>query len=130
MRWIFLILASCCEVLWFYCIAYLNQFTFKELYTFCNPGEGRDIYSDNWMLILGAIMGYVAFGIANMLFFARAIQKIAPAIAFSVWTGLALVGITVMDVVLKDISFNFWQAISIALILAGIAGVKITADKY
>lgn len=78
---------------------------------------------------MGSILGYIGFGIANMLFFAKAIQKIAPAIAFSVWTGLALVGITVMDVILMDISFNYWQTISITLILAGIAGVKIVADK-
>ena len=123
MRWIYLILASCCEILWFYCIAYLNQFTFKDLYTFSFIG------SDNRMLIMGAILGYIVFGVVNMLFFAKAIQKIAPAIAFAVWTGLALVGITVTDVLLTNIPINSWQVISISLILAGIIGIKLIADK-
>ena len=81
------------------------------------------------MLIIGAILGYIVFGVANMVLFAKAIQKVAPAIAFSVWTGLALTGITLTDVILKEIPFNYLQAISIALILAGIVGVKIAADK-
>lgn len=76
-----------------------------------------------------AILGYIGFGIANIILFAKAIQKIPPAIAFSVWTGLALTGITLMDVILKNISFNYWQLISIVLILAGVIGLKITTDK-
>lgn len=123
MRWLFLIFASCCEVLWFYCIAYLNHLKFKELYTF------SFLQSDHWIWILLAIFGYAVFGVANMIFFSKAIQKIEPAIAFSVWTGLALVGITIMDVLLKDILFNYWQGISILFILIGIIGIKITADK-
>ena len=123
MQWIFLILASCCEICWFYCIAYLNKLSWKELSTF------SFMQSDNWYWILTAIVGYAAFGVANMVFFAKAIQKIAPAIAFAAWTGLALAGITISDMVWKEMGLNLWQGLSILSILAGIVGVKILSDK-
>jgi quaternary ammonium compound-resistance protein SugE len=123
MHWIFLILASCCEVLWFYCVGYLNKFSFKDLYTF------SFIHSPQWMWILSSILGYGLFGVANVVFFSKAIQKISPAIAFAVWTGLALVGISLIDFFWKDIHLNFIQIASIVLILAGIIGIKITAPK-
>lgn len=123
MQWLFLILASCCEVLWFYCIAYLNHLKFRDLFTL------DFLRSDNWAWILVAIIGYAAFGVANMIFFSKAIQKISPAIAFAVWTGLALVGIAIMEAFLEDIRLNYWQGISILFILIGIMGIKFTADK-
>lgn len=123
MQWLFLILASCCEVLWFYCIAYLNHLKFRDLYTL------SFLQSDNWLWILLAIIGYAAFGVANMIFFSKAVQKIAPAIAFAAWTGLALVGITLMEATFQDIQLNYWQGISMLFILIGIIGIKITADK-
>lgn len=76
-----------------------------------------------------AIIGYAAFGVANMIFFSKAIQKISPAIAFAAWMGLALVGITLMEATVEDIRLNYWQGISILFILIGIIGIKITADK-
>lgn len=123
MNWIFLIMACCCEILWFYCIAYLNNFTFKALYTFSFVGSSHSF----WVIL--SLVGYIVFGIVNMLLFAKAIQKIPPAIAFAVWTGLALVGISILDVVFKEIKLNYMQIASIILILIGIIGVKITGDK-
>lgn len=123
MSWIFLILASCCEVLWFYCIAYLTQIGWKDLSTF------SFIHSDNGFWVIAAILGYAGFGVFNMLFFSKAIQKIAPAVAFAVWTGLALVGITISDAIFKGINFNYWQAISIICILIGIVGIKAISEK-
>src|ERR1700741_1923395 len=102
MHWLFLILAATCEMLWFYCIAYLNKFSLKEI-THLEFMQREDAW---W--ILGAILGYIGFGIANMIFFAKSIQKIAPAVAFSVWTGLALVGITLSDGLFGGIELS-WQ---------------------
>ncbi len=123
MQWLFLILASCFEILWFYCIAYLNNLKFSDLYTL------SFLRSDNWILVLLAIAGYAAFGVANMVFFSKAVQKISPAIAFAVWTGVALLGITTIDAVLQDIQINLWQWISIVSVLIGVIGIKMVTDK-
>ena len=105
MRWIYLILASCCEVMWLYCVAYLNKLSWHELSTF------SFINQPNSTLIFAAMAGYVGFGIANVIFFSKAIAKIPASIAFAVWTGLALVGITVIDFLWKDIRFNYIQIV-------------------
>jgi multidrug transporter EmrE-like cation transporter len=114
----FLILAAICEMLWFYCIAYLNQFTIEEI-------MHLDLHhTQHGWLILGALAGYAGFGVANMVFFAKSIQKIAPAVAFSVWTGLALVGITLCDGLFRGVELYWAQIMSILLILTGVMGLK------
>jgi quaternary ammonium compound-resistance protein SugE len=118
MRWIYLILASCCEIAWFYCIGYLNKLTFRELYTFSFL-QKEDVY-----LTIVAIVGYILFGIANMLLFMKAIQKIPASIAFSIWTGVALVGITIIDGLFLNINLTIQQIGSIALIIVGVIGLK------
>ena len=118
MRWIYLILASCCEIAWFYCIGYLNKLTFRELYTFSFL-QKEDVY-----LTIVAIVGYILFGIANMLLFMKAIQKIPASIAFSIWTGVALVGITIIDGLFLNINLTIQQIGSIALIIIGVIGLK------
>jgi quaternary ammonium compound-resistance protein SugE len=118
MRWIYLILASCCEIAWFYCIGYLNKLTFRELYTFSFL-QKEDVY-----LTIVAVVGYILFGIANMLLFMKAIQKIPASIAFSIWTGVALVGITIIDGLFLNINLTVQQIGSIALIIIGVIGLK------
>lgn len=118
MRWIYLILASCCEIAWFYCIGYLNQLTFRELYTF------SFLEKEEVLLIMGAILSYILFGIANMLLFMKAMQKIPASIAFSIWTGVALVGITIIDGLFLHINLSLLQIGSIAFIIIGVIGLK------
>lgn len=123
MRWIYLILASCCEVMWLYCVAYLNKLSWDQLSSF----SFVDHENSTW--VFASIIGYIVFGIANVIFFAKAIVRIPASIAFAVWTGLALVGVTVLDFVWKDIRFNYIQLLSIVLILGGIIGIRTVADK-
>lgn len=123
MKWMSLILASLCEIAWFYCIGYLNQFSFKELYT------GEFLTLPNNLLITLSIAGYAGFGVANMVFFSRAVQRISASVAFAVWTGLALVGITIIDSIYLDVKITLIQIGSIGLILGGIVGLKFYADR-
>ena len=123
MRWIYLILASCCEVMWLYCVAYLNKLSWEQLSGFSFVNE------ENSGWIFASIIGYIGFGLANVILFAKAIAKISPSVAFAVWTGLALVGVTLIDFLWKDIRFNYLQLISIMLILGGIIGIKTVSDR-
>lgn len=118
MRWLFLILASICEICWFYCISYLNEVTVQELLSF------SFIYRPDSILIALSIVGYAGFGIANIVFFAKALQKIPAAVAFSVWSGLALAGMTLLDGLFMHVSLNLYQIGCIGLIILGVIGLK------
>lgn len=118
MRWLFLILAAICEMLWFYCIAYLNKFTLEEI-------TNLDLlHAEHGWWVIGAIVGYAGFGIANMIFFTKSVRRIPAAVAFSVWTGLALVGITLCDGLFRGVDLYWPQIGCIVLILAGVMGLK------
>ncbi len=123
MHWIFLILAAVCEMLWFYCIAYLNKYTFNELISLSFLEE-----PNGWWTV-ASIAGYAILGVANMVLFAKAIQKIVPSIAFAVWTGLALAGITLSDGLIRNIPFSWTQITSICLIILGVIGLKFLSKK-
>jgi quaternary ammonium compound-resistance protein SugE len=110
-------------MMWLYCVAYLNRLSWQELSAFSFINE------ENSSWIFASIIGYIGFGIANVILFAKAIAKISPSVAFAAWTGLALVGVTVIDFLWKDIRFNYLQLISIVLILGGIIGIKTVSDK-
>ncbi len=118
MRWILLIIASLCEICWFYCIAYLNHVSWEELSNF------SFIHREDAGLVALSILGYAGFGIANLILFTKALRQIAPAVAFSVWTGLALAGITLVDGLFLNIQLSVWQIGSIGLILIGVVGLK------
>ncbi len=109
--------------MWLYCVAYLNKLSWKQLSSLSFVNEENN----GW--IFASIIGYASFGIANVILFTKAVAKISPSIAFAAWTGLALVGITVIDFLWKDISFSYLQLVSITLILGGIIGIKSVSDK-
>lgn len=109
--------------MWLYCVAYLNKLSWEQLSSFSFVNE------DNGGWVMASIIGYAGFGIANVILFAKAIAKIPASVAFAVWTGLALVGVTIIDFLWKDISFNYLQLVSIVLILVGIIGIKTVSGK-
>lgn len=118
MRWLFLILASCCEIGWFYSIRYLNHLSFEQIYKF------HFLDDENAIGVIIALIGYVLFGILNIIFFAKAIQKIPASVAFAVWTGFALLGSTMIDVFVLKEDITFTQELCVLCILVGIVGMK------
>lgn len=77
----------------------------------------------NFMAIL-PILGYVVFGLANVAFFSMALKGIQPSIAFGVWMGMALLGTAIVDITIFHQPFGWQKVLFIALILAGIIGLK------
>lgn len=122
MHWIFLILASVCEICWLYCIRYLNNVSFTSLVSL------QFLSHDNAAWIILSIAGYAGFGIANVILFSMAMKKIPAATAFGIWTGLALCGTTLADAYLLHLDFTPWQGVFMIMICAGILGLKLTAE--
>lgn len=109
------------EVCWTYCVKYVSIAKLKTI-------DWSQLFHDpaGFYTLLPAV-GYIAFGVGNIFFFSRAMNTIPAATAFAVWTGMALVGVKLVDTVVLKESFSIWHVLFIGLILIGIAGLKRTA---
>lgn len=119
MAWLLLIAASLFEVLWAICLKFLSlpkiRKNLKE-FGFADPVFWKSF---------GPLLGYVVFGIANITLFSAACKEIPMTIAFAVWTALALVIQTMVDVYIFKDTFNRKQLFYIFLIIIGIIGMRI-----
>jgi quaternary ammonium compound-resistance protein SugE len=111
-------MASVMEVCWTYSLKFVSIAKLRALdwpRFFDGPA--------GWQTLLPAV-GYLAFGVANIIFFSRAMNQIPAATAFAVWTGTALVGVKLVDTLVLREPFNPMQLVYMGLILAGIAGLR------
>jgi quaternary ammonium compound-resistance protein SugE len=70
------------------------------------------------------LLGYIVFGIANIVFFSMAIKDIPMSTAVAVWMGTALVGLKLIDVFIFKQGYSFYEVLFCALILVGVIGLK------
>lgn len=127
--WLFLLLASVMEVCWNYSLKYASVAKIRAL-------NWSQFFADSkGIMTLGPAIGYVAFGVANVYCFSKALNVIPASTAFAIWTGLALVGIKVVDTLVLHEEFKWVHVVYIGFILMGIAGLKsssnpdVSADK-
>ncbi len=118
MHWIYLLIASFFEVCWLYSLKYIDFKKIKEI-------PWREFFSGTEHLLkVLPVLGYVVFGIANIIFFSFAMRKLPASTAFAVWLGVAMAAAKVIDITLLKEPWNFTQIIFILLILAGVIGLK------
>lgn len=89
--------------------------------------SGEVFESEIGILASLSITGYVVLGIINVLLFSMALKKIPAAAAFAAWTGLALLGTTLIDGFYLEYDFTIPQGIFMILIVAGILGLRASA---
>ena len=65
--------------------------------------------------------------IASIVFLAQALKAIPVGTGYAVWTGIGAVGPAVLGIVLFSESTNPGRLLSIALIVVGIIGLKLTS---
>lgn len=119
--WIYLIIASLFEVAWIYSLKLMQ---FKKLLTM----SFVEIFTSKvGLLMLLPPIGYVAFGLGNIIFFSRAMKSIPAAIAYASWMGVALVCIKIIDTTVFKESISFPQVVFLLLILIGVIGLKLFA---
>jgi quaternary ammonium compound-resistance protein SugE len=117
--WLFLLLASCCEICWIYSLKYfkwatLLSFKFSLLFT-----------SKENLLLLVPGFGYILFGVGNIIFFSKAMHKIPASTAFAAWMAVALVGVKLVDTFALKTPVSMMQLVFIGFILIGIIGLKL-----
>lgn len=75
-------------------------------------------------MLLAPLLGYIAFGVGNIIFFSLAMRKIPPSTAFAVWLGVAMAFAKVIDITVFKQPFSMTQMLFILLILIGVVGLR------
>jgi quaternary ammonium compound-resistance protein SugE len=104
MAWIWLSFAGLLEIVWAIGLKYTEGFT-------------RLLPS----LVTGAAM------LGSVYFLALAVRTIPIGTGYAVWTGIGAVGVAILGMILFDEPRDLLRIGSIALIVAGIAGLKLVS---
>ncbi len=106
MNWVYLFIAGLFEIAWAVGLKYT---------------EG---WSRLWpSVITGLLM------IASFYFLSLAVKSLPIGTAYAMWTGIGTVGAAMLGMVLFDEPRDVILVLCIALIIAGIAGLKITSPQ-
>lgn len=119
--WLYLLLASVMEVCWNYSLKYTSVAKLKAI------DWSQFFASSTGIFTLLPAIGYVAFGVANVFFFSKALNVIPASTAFAIWMGMALVGIKIVDTLVLKETFVWAHVFYIGCILVGIIGLKRTS---
>ncbi|MBK9162966.1 MAG: quaternary ammonium compound efflux SMR transporter SugE [Acidobacteria bacterium] len=106
MNWIYLAIAGILEIAWAIGLKYTEGWT-------------RLVPS----LITGVLM------IASFYFLSLAVKTLPIGTAYAVWTGIGTVGAAILGMVLFNEPRDAVRIVCIMLIIAGIAGLKITSNS-
>ncbi len=118
MSWLYVLIASLCEICWMYCLKY---FKWRDLYSF---RFNHLLLSKANLLLLVPGFGYVLFGVGNIVFFSKAMHGISASKAFAIWMGVALIGSKLVDSFLLKEAVTPMQLVFLGLILIGVVGLK------
>ncbi len=102
--WVLLIIAGLLEFVW---AVGLKQ----------SRGFSRPLPSA--ITVVAALLSFYLLG--------TAMKDLPVGTAYAVWTGIGAVGAAVIGIVFLGESREFWRVVSLALIVAGIVGLKLTS---
>lgn len=84
-------------------------------------------YTDGFSRVWPSVFTLLAMGV-SLYFLAQAIRTIPLGTGYAVWTGIGAAGTAIMGIVLFAESTQILRLLCIALIIAGIMGLKLLAD--
>ena len=73
-------------------------------------------------------VGVVAFMILSLYFLGQALKDLSVGTAYAVWTGIGVIGTTVLGIALLDESRDTLRLVCILLIVAGVVGLKLASE--
>ncbi len=106
MNWILLIIAGGFEVFWAISMKYSNGFT-------------------NLIPSILTIVGYIA----SLVFLTLAVKNLPISTSYAIWTGIGIIGTTVLGVFLFKDQLTIPQYICILLIVIGIIGLRLLGKE-
>jgi len=105
MAWIYLVIAGLLEILWAVSLKYTDGFT---------------RFWPSTVTVGGMV--------ASFYFLAQALKSISVGTGYAIWTGIGAAGTAILGIVLFSEPASPPRLICIALIVAGIIGLKITSN--
>ena len=106
MKWFYLFIAGVLEITWAVTMKMSNGFT----------------------LLLPSIITGIGY-IASAVFLSIALKQLPLGTAYAMWTGMGIVGTTLLGIILFRDKLTIPQVICVILIVVGIAGLKILAKE-
>lgn len=104
MAWAYLLLAGLMEVGWAVGLKYTEGF--------------NRLWPTVWTIVAMAL---------SLFFLGQSLKSLPVGTAYAVWTGIGAVGAAVLGIILFGDSRSVLRLVSIGLIIAGIAGLRISA---
>ena len=105
MSWIFLILASLCEIAFAGSLKQTNNFT-----------------NIKWTIV------FIFFYILSIVLLNKAIQKIPIGTAYAIWTGIGAAGTVVLGIVYFKEPVHFWRIFFLCTLILSIVGLKFVSE--
>jgi quaternary ammonium compound-resistance protein SugE len=105
MSWIFLILASLCEIAFAGSLKQTNNFT-----------------NTKWTVV------FIFFYILSIVLLNKAIQKIPIGTAYAVWTGIGAAGTVVLGIMYFREPIHFWRIFFLCTLILSIVGLKFVSE--
>jgi quaternary ammonium compound-resistance protein SugE len=102
MNWIILFMAGIAEVTWAVALKYADGFT-------------------KFVPSVITIIGYIA----SLILLSFAMKRLPLGTSYAAWTGIGIVGTTVLGIFLFNEKLSPLQVVCVTLIVIGIAGLKI-----
>ena len=106
MNWIYLIIAGILEIGWAIGLK----------------------YTEGWSKLYPSLI-IVVLMIASFQFLSMALKTLPIGTAYAIWTGIGAVGTAILGILLFDESRDLPRILCILLIVAGIAGLKLTSAQ-
>ena len=104
MAWIWLLLSGLVEIVWSVSLKFADGFT------------------KFWPTVVVIVSGLVSMALLSL-----ALRGISMGTAYAIWAGIGAVGVAVTGMILFGESREVLRLLSIAAIIAGIVGLKLTA---
>lgn len=105
MKWFYLLVAGALEITW--------AVTMKM--------------SEGFTVLIPSIITGIGY-IASAVFLSIALRQLPLGTAYAIWTGMGIIGTTVLGVFLFHEKLSLPQVICVLLIVIGIAGLKILSN--
>lgn len=102
-NWLLLLLAGLMEIGWIYSLKLTDGFT----------------------KIIPLIF-YGFFGFTSAFLLSKSIRTIPLGVAYSIWMGIGIIGTVLVENTIQQKNYNSYTYLFIAVIIAGIIGLKIT----
>ena len=106
MKWLYLLLAGVLEITWAVAMKKTEGFT----------------------ILIPSIITVVGY-IASAVFLSLALKQLPLGTSYAIWTGMGIVGTTVLGVLLFNEKMTVPQVFCVALIVVGIAGLMLMSKE-